>query len=111
MALPLTRSGVVAERLAVDHLGRRVVGAAAGRAQEAAVPHHVGQAKVRDLDVAVAVEEEVFRFQVTMDYVLCVTVIDPHQNLPKNDGGVCFFKEFLFYYFIEIMLNLLNNFA
>ena len=46
------------------HLWGGVVGRAAGGLEEVAVAHDVGQPEVRDLDVHLAVQQQVLRLQV-----------------------------------------------
>jgi hypothetical protein len=64
----------------LSHLGRGIVGRPAAGLQEVAVTHHVAEPKVRDLHVAVRVQQQVLRLQVSVHHlrvsagphVLCV---------------------------------------
>lgn len=80
------RADVPVDRLVValggDDLGRKVVrGAAEGPCD---VRHLLGEAKIGDLEVAVAVEQQVLGLQVTVDDVVRVQVVQGQGDL----GGV-----------------------
>lgn len=44
---------------------------------------HVGEAKVNDFDVQVAVEEEILRLEIPMDDVLAVEILDGRHDLAE----------------------------
>ena len=73
-----------------DELGRRVAGRATARRHEvvAARAKVVGEAKVGDDDVAVAIQQEVLELQVTVDDVLLMQVGDAADELRKEAAGV-----------------------
>jgi hypothetical protein len=68
-----------------DDLGRSIVGAPAAGLEEVAVAHHVAQAEVGDLDVALGVEEEVLGLQVAVHDHVAVAVLHAADDL---GGGV-----------------------
>ena len=75
-------------QLARDDLGGGVVGAAAAGAKKLPVQHHVGEAKVGDLDVEVLVEEEVLRLEVAVHHVVAVAVVHAGDDLLEEATGV-----------------------
>lgn len=70
----ITKKDLTRVQLAADDLWRRIVGRPARRLQKVPVPHHVAQAKIRNLDVHAGIEEQVLGLQVPMLVVIeCVS--------------------------------------
>lgn len=57
--------------------------------------------KVGDLDVAVLIKEEIFRFQISMTDVEAVTIVDTMNDLTKVVDGFSFFESPLFDEIVE----------
>jgi len=90
----ITRNVVVAS----EHLRRDVIrgSSACLHTMEATTFHNFGQAEVNDLEVGVVcgrLEQEVFGLEVPMHDVLCVAVVQSHEDLTENHSGCIFLKE------------------
>ena len=71
-----------------DDLGTGVVGTTAARLEELAAALERGHAKVGDLDVALAVEEQVLGLEVTVADVEAVAVVDSRDDLLEVVQGL-----------------------
>jgi hypothetical protein len=81
-AVPVDRLVVALGR---DDLGREVVGRAAQRPGD--VRHLFREAKVGDLEVAVAVEQQVLGLEVAVDDVHAVQVVEREHDLGRVELG------------------------
>ena len=73
-----------------DHLGRSVVGGAAGRVQKVAVLEPVRETEIGNLDVVVLVQKKVFRLQVTVHDVVRVAVLHSTDDLLEEAPRLVF---------------------
>mmetsp|Transcript_10454 Transcript_10454/g.43278 ORF Transcript_10454/g.43278 Transcript_10454/m.43278 type:complete len:343 (+) Transcript_10454:2484-3512(+) len=73
-----------AVELTGDNLRRGVVRRPARRLQKVPVPHHVAQAKVRDLHVGLGVQQEVLGLEIAVDHHVAVAVLDAGDDLLKE---------------------------
>lgn len=77
-----------------DQLGRGVARAATTGAHEIVLLlfELVGESKVSDDDVPGFIEEEIFEFEISMDDVFRVQVMDARDELGKEFRGIAFFE-------------------
>lgn len=75
-------------RLSSNDFGARVMRAATAGAEERVAAFPSSHTKVGDLDVLVAVEEQVFRLEVTVSDVETMAVIDGVDNLLEVVDGL-----------------------
>ncbi|PLN78809.1 hypothetical protein BDW42DRAFT_174170 [Aspergillus taichungensis] len=74
--------------LAGDDLGGGVVGAAAAGLEEVAVGHDVAEAEIGDLDVFLAVDEEVLGLEVAVDDLVAMAVLHGADDLLEELAGL-----------------------
>lgn len=67
-----------------DDFGSKVLGSATKGMRSVSFDSLLGEAKVRDADVTLRIQDEILRLQVTVNDVVVVEMADPHRDF----GGV-----------------------
>ena len=74
------------------YLGCCIVWAATASLQEMAIPHHIAEAKIGNLDVHLAVKQQVFWLEVPMNHHVAMAVLHPRDDLLEETPGFFFQK-------------------